>query len=193
MSEPQVTTSRIFQRLDQTASHPHARSEYIRRILWNIVAATLFRFSPPRAYRFRRWILQCFGAKLAPTAGVKNCVRIFYPWLLEMGHFTMLGPNVIVYNLGMIRIGDHSVISQDCHLCAGTHDYTQPNLPLQRPPITVGAGVWIAAGAFIGPGAVIGDNCVIGARSVVFGHIPPGMVAAGNPCKVLKPRTMNAS
>lgn len=115
-----------------------------------------------------------------------------HPWLLEMGDWSMIGPDATVYNLGQVTIGHHSVISQDVYLCAGTHDHTKPSLPLERPTIQIGSGVWIAAGAFIGPGAVIGDNSVIGARAVVIGEIPPGVVAAGNPCKVIKPREMNA-
>jgi acetyltransferase-like isoleucine patch superfamily enzyme len=104
-----------------------------------------------------------------------------YAWLI-----------VTIYNLGPVKIGDHSVISQDAYLCAGTHDYTLPTLPLLRTPITIGHGVWIAAGAFIGPGVSIGDNSVIGARSVVMKDIPADVIAAGNPCRVIKPREMKA-
>jgi putative colanic acid biosynthesis acetyltransferase WcaF len=113
-----------------------------------------------------------------------------HPWLLEVGPWSMLGPSVVVYNLGPVKIGSHTVVSQNVYLCAGSHDYKKPDLPLLRPPITIGDGVWVAAGAFICPEAVIGDNSVIGACSVVAGEIPPGVVAAGNPCRVIKPRPM---
>lgn len=96
-----------------------------------------------------------------------------------------------LYNLGPVTIGCHSVICQGTYVCAGTHDYTRADLPLLRPPIHIGSGVWIAAQAFIGPGVTVGDNSVIGARSVVTGDIPPGVVAAGNPAQIRKPRTMN--
>jgi putative colanic acid biosynthesis acetyltransferase WcaF len=75
-------------------------------------------------------------------------------------------------------------------VCAGTHDYTRATLPLQRPPITIGDGVWVAAGAFIGPGVTVGDNCVIAARAVVAKDVPAGVVAGGNPCRVIKQRPM---
>lgn len=189
MSEPRAG---IFQTLDKTASYPYTRKEYLRRLLWNFVQATLFRWSWPHGFRWRRFLLRSFGAKIADTGGVHASVTVFHPWLLELGEWTMIGRRTVVYNLGPIKIGDHTVISQDAYLCAGTHDFTLPTLPLQRPPIDIGAGVWIAAGAFIGPGVTIGDNCVIGARAVVFKDIPAGMVAAGNPCKVIKPREMNA-
>ncbi|MEE9211386.1 MAG: hypothetical protein V3U29_01905, partial [Phycisphaeraceae bacterium] len=87
----------------------------------------------------------------------------------------------------------HSVVSQDAHLCAGTHDYTQPHLPLQRPPINIGNGVWVCADAFIGPGVTIGDNSVVAARAVVTKDVPPGVVVGGNPAQVITHRPMGST
>jgi putative colanic acid biosynthesis acetyltransferase WcaF len=184
---------RIFHTLDKTASYPYSRQEYIKRILWNIVQATLFRYSPPRAFAWRRFLLTSFGGKIGPNSGMRSSVRIFHPWLFEMGDWSMLAHGVVIYNLGPVKIGDHSVLSQDVYVCAGTHDHTKPNLPLIRPPITIGDGVWVAAQAFIGPDVTIGDNCVIGARAMVAKDVPPGVIAGGNPCRVIKPRPMDAS
>jgi len=193
-SDPQSPSSqlprRIFQTLDKTASYPYTLKDYVRRALWNIVQATIFRYSLPRAMRWRRWLLKRFGAKIGPHSGMRREVRIFHPWLFEMGDWSMLANNVVIYSLGPVRIGDHSVLSQDVYVCAGSHDYTKPNLPLQRPPITIGSGVWIAAGAFIGPGVTIGDNTVVGARAVVMKDVEAGVVVAGNPAKVIKRRLM---
>ncbi len=113
-----------------------------------------------------------------------------HPWLLTLGDHSILGDRVVVYNLGPVAIGEHTTISQDAYLCAGTHDYTQPDLPLVRSAITIGSGVWVCAGAFIGPGVTIGDNSVVGARSVVMKDVPPGVVVGGNPARVIKPRAM---
>ena len=55
--------------------------------------------------------------------------------------------------------------------------------------ITVGNNVWIGAGTTVLPGVTIGDNAVIGAGSVVNRDIPSGVVAAGNPCRVIRPIT----
>jgi putative colanic acid biosynthesis acetyltransferase WcaF len=64
-----------------------------------------------------------------------------------------------------------------------------PTLPLLREPITIGDGVWIAAGAFIGPGVTVGNNSVVGARAVVMKNVEEDVVVAGNPARVIKPRT----
>lgn len=180
-----------FQQLDRTTGYPYTTHEYIRRYLWRLVWLLLVRPSPPRAYGWRRFWLRCFGAKLAPTCRTRPNTRVFHPWLLTMGEHASLADDVNVYNLGPITIGDHTTISQGVHLCAGTHDYTRPDLPLLRPPINIGAGVWICADAFIGPGVTIGDNTVVGARAVVTRDLPPNIVAAGNPARVIKPREMN--
>jgi putative colanic acid biosynthesis acetyltransferase WcaF len=183
---------RIFHTLDKTANYPYARKDYVRRVLWNVVQATLFRRSPPRAFAWRRFLIRAFGGKIGDNSGMRSSVRVFHPWLFEMGDWSMLAHGVVIYNLGPVKIGDHSVLSQNVYVCAGTHDHTLPNLPLIRPPITIGSGVWVAAAAFIGPNVTIGDNSVIGACAVVTKDVPPGVIAAGNPCRVIKPRQMRS-
>lgn len=177
-----------FQRLDRVAAFPYSRGEYLRRFAWHIVQATLIRFSPGRAMGWRRFWLRAFGASVGKSSGIRPTTRIVHPWLLTLGDFAMLGDNVTVYNLGRVTLGEHSVVSQNTHLCAGTHDYTKPELPLIRSTITIGRGVWVCADAFIGPGVSIGDNAVVGARSVVTRDVEPGVVVAGNPAKVIKQR-----
>jgi putative colanic acid biosynthesis acetyltransferase WcaF len=66
-------------------------------------------------------------------------------------------------------------------------------LPLLKPPIKVGSGVWIAREAFIGPGVTVHDNAVVGARAVVMKDVPPATVVAGNPAQVVKERAMKDS
>lgn len=53
-------------------------------------------------------------------------------------------------------------------------------------PVTIGNHVWITSNVTILPGVTIGDNTIIGAGSVVTHDIPSGVLAAGNPCKVIR-------
>lgn len=53
-------------------------------------------------------------------------------------------------------------------------------------PITVGDSVWIGANVSVLPGVKIGSNTIIGAGSVVNKDIPDGVIAVGNPCKVIR-------
>ena len=181
-----------FQRLDRCDAYPYTAGEYARRLAWQWAQRWMVRPSPSRAHRWRRFWLKRFGARLGVASTAKPTTRVMHPWLLTMGDYSIIADRVTVYNLGPVTIGDHTVISQDAYLCAGTHDYTRPSLPLQRTPITIGNGVWICAGAFICPGVTIADNAVIGARSVVTQDVPPAVVVAGNPARVIKDRPMTA-
>src|SRR5947199_10851372 len=122
-----------------------------------------------------------FGAAFGPNTYHRRGARVWLPCLLEMCEWSTLADGVVIYNLGPVSIGSHTVLSQDVYVCAGTHDYTLPTLPLQRTPVRIGSGVWIAAQAFIGPGVTIGDNSVVGARAVVTRDVPPATVVAGHP------------
>jgi putative colanic acid biosynthesis acetyltransferase WcaF len=177
-----------YQRLDKTARAPYPKSEYAKRILWELVQATLFRWSPKRANRWRTRLLRMFGASMHATAVVRRTARVQHPWLLTMGPHSTIAEEVLVYNLGPIRIGEHTVVSQRTHLCAGTHDYHREDLPLLRSFITIGRGVWVCADSFVGPDVTIGDNALVGARSVVMRDVPPAMIVAGNPARAVRAR-----
>jgi putative colanic acid biosynthesis acetyltransferase WcaF len=115
------------------------------------------------------------------------------PWELKVGDWVAIGDRVELYNFCEIEIGAMAVISQDCYLCTGTHDYTDPTMPLICRPILIEPESWTAAGVFIGPGVTIGRGAVIGARSVVVKDVKAWTVAAGNPCRDIKPRTLRGT
>lgn len=169
---------------------PYPRSEVARRILWSAVQASLFRWSPRACHRFRVWLLGVFGARIdrPSTVRIFPTVQVTFPWKLTVQAHAMIGPYVRLYNLAPIMIGRGAQLSQYCHLCAGTHDYTLWAMPLVAKPIELGTNVWLGTEVFVGPGVRIGDLCVIGARSVVVKDQPERMVCAGHPCRPLKPR-----
>lgn len=180
----------IFQQLDRTASRPYTGREYLARLLWRCVQCVLIRPSPARAFGWRRFWLRTFGATMAPHSGTRPTTRVMHPWLLEVGDWSILGEHVQVYNLGQVKLGEHTVVSHGVHLCAGTHDYTQANLPLVRSTITLGSGVWVCTEAFIGPGVTVGDNAIVAARAVVVGDVEPATIVGGNPARFIKPRPL---
>lgn len=183
----------MFQRLDTTARFPYTPGEYARKFLWEWVQRTMIRWSFRRAEGWRRFWLRLFGAHISRTCKIKPTTIIRHPWLLTMGDYSVLAEDVEVYNLGPVEVGDHSVVSHQAYLCAGTHDYTRPDLPLLRPPIRIGRGVWVCTKAFIGPGVTVGDNSIVGAAAVVMRDVPPGVIVQGNPAAVVKPRPMGGA
>ena len=90
-------------------------------------------------------------------------VRIEIPWNLDVGDWSAIGFDALIYNLGPVRLGQRVTVSQRSHLCAGTHDFRDPAMPLQKPPITVHDDAWICADAFIGPGVEVRCGAVVGA------------------------------
>ena len=169
---------------------PIPRREVLLRWVWSLVQATLFRWSPRPLHGFRARLLRVFGADI-PRPGqvvVFPTARIIYPWRLTLAPRSMIGRNVTVYNLGHITLMRGANVSQNCHLCAGTHNFTRWEMPLVTGPITIGENAWLGADVFVGPGVSVGELCVVGARSVVVKDLPPRMVCVGHPCRPLKPR-----
>lgn len=97
--------------------------------------------------------------------------------------------NLTMVDDGNIYIGDYVLIGPNVTIATAGHPI-QPDLRRKglqyNADVRIGNNVWIGAGALILPGVTIGDDTVIGAGSVVTGDIPSGVVAVGNPCKVMR-------
>ena len=106
------------------------------------------------------------GSNIYANAGLK----LVDDTHIYIGDYTMLGPNVVLATAG------HPI---DPELRSRGLQY---NLPVR-----IGRNCWLGAGVIVMPGVTIGDNTVIGAGSIVTKDIPAGVVAVGNPCRVLRP------
>ncbi len=168
---------------------PYSGKEYLARLLWSL-AQPLFAWSPRPLFAWRRALLRLFGARMGQRTHVYPSTRIYLPWNLNMGDESSIGEWALVYNLGPVRIGAQATVSHRAHLCAGTHDYRDPSLPLQRLPIDIGAGAWVCADAFVGPGVMVGEGAVLAAGSVVVHSVEPWHVVGGNPAKFIKKRVL---
>ena len=176
--------------LGQNCITPTSRREVMLRWVWAFVQATVFRWSPRPFHWFRAWLLKIFGAEISSIAEVVifPTATVTYPWKLTLAPRSMIGPRVVVYNLARITLLRGANVSQNCHLCAGTHDFLKWDMPLVAKPIVIGENAWLGADVFVGPGVTIGELCVVGARSVVVKDLPPHKICAGQPCRVLRDR-----
>lgn len=159
-----------------------SRREQAGRVLWALVRPA-FALVPRPLWSVRRALLRAFGASVGANAHIYPSARITIPWNLTLGEDCSVGDRVILYALGPITIGPRTTISQGAHLCAGTHDWRDPAMPLLKPPIEIEADVWVCADAFIGPGVTVGAAAIIGARSVVTSDVLPETIVAGNPAR----------
>ena len=104
----------------------------------------------------------------------KNVYANFHLTLVDdthiyIGDYTMIGPNVVIATAG------HPILPE---LREQGYQYNAP--------VHIGRNCWLGAGVIIVPGVTVGDNTVIGAGSVVTKDIPSNVLAAGNPCRVLR-------
>ena len=174
--------------LGQNCTTPYPRSAVLGRWLWLFVQSTLFRWSPRPFHGFRAWLLACFGADISGPVVIFPTAKIVFPKNLSLAPRSMVGPHVNLYNLARIRLEYGANLSQHCHLCAGTHDFTRLDMPLVTAPITIGRNAWLGADVFVGPGVTVGELCVVGARSVVVKDLPARKICVGSPCRPVKDR-----
>lgn len=107
---------------------------------------------------------------------------------IRLGRKCFFNFNCVVLDVAAVTLGDHVLVGPAVQIYAATHPL-DPALRRQQEfgrPVTIGSDVWIGGGAIICPGVTIGPRAVIGAGSVVTRDIPAGVLAAGNPCRVIR-------
>ncbi len=108
---------------------------------------------------------------------------------IRIGSKFFMNYDCVILDVCEVRIGDSVFLGPGVHIYAATHPVDAAlrcSGPELGAPVTIGNRVWIGGGSIICPGVTIGDDSVIGAGSVVVRDIPAGVVAAGNPCRVVR-------
>ena len=112
-----------------------------------------------------------------------------YGTYISIGARCFLNYDAVLLDCAPITIGDDVSIGPRTQLLTAHHPIADHDARRQgwelASPITIGNNVWLAAGVIVCPGVTIGDNSVVGAGAVVTKDVPPHVVAAGNPCRVL--------
>ena len=108
---------------------------------------------------------------------------------IHVGSRVFVNTNCVVLDTARIEIGDDVQIGPGVHLYAATH----PLDPAVRrdglemaAPVTVSPGVWLGGATVVCPGVTIGAGTTVGAGSVVVDDLPAGVLAVGNPCRVVR-------
>ena len=181
-----------YQRLDKfkLPKNFRGRPAWVAQLWW-LVQDTLFRWSPQFMYGWRRWLLRLFGAEIGENVLIRPTVRVTYPWKVRIGDYSWIGDDVVLYSLGEIEIGEHTVISQKSYICTGSHDFTKPSFDIYALPIRIGNQVWVATDVYLAPGINIGAGSVVGARSTVLHDLPAGKICYGSPAKPVRDRIVN--
>jgi len=167
---------------------PWSMSDRALRVLWEFCWFLFCVWTPKPANPWRLFWLGVFDAKIHGTPFVHQRARIIIPWKVTLHDRACVGDRANLYSLGEIELGPRCTVAQEAYLCSGTHDFTQAACPLVVAKINVSEEAFVGARAFVMPGVTIGARAIIGACSLVTHDVPADVIAAGNPCKVLRVR-----
>ena len=151
----------------------------------------VFRFNNMEPDKFEEkiaMIKEIFG-KTGETIFVEAPFHCDYGYNIEVGENFFANYNLTILDVGKVKIGANAQIASNVSIYTAGH----PVHPESRNtgyeygiPITIGDNVWIGGSVTILPGVTIGSNVVIGAGSVVTKDLPDNVIAAGNPCRVIR-------
>lgn len=134
-------------------------------------------------------ILQQLIGRLGKDPVIEQPFYCDYGYNIEIGDYFYSNVNLVILDCAKVRFGDHVFIGPNCGFYSAGHplDKERRSQGLEfAHPISVGSNVWFGAQVAVLPGVTIGDDSVIGAGSVVSKDIPPGVLALGNPCRVIR-------
>jgi maltose O-acetyltransferase len=134
-------------------------------------------------------ILRELCADVGEGAFVQPPLYCDYGWNISIGARTFVNYGLVALDVTTISIGERCQIGPGVQLLAATHP-VDPELRRSgaenAAPISIGPNVWLGGATVVCPGVTIGESTTIGAGSVVTKDIPGGVVAAGNPCRVIR-------
>jgi len=149
------------------------------------------RMLPSQVRERRDFLARIFG-KIGKECNILPPFKCDYGFHIEVGENFFANYNFIVLDGNYVRIGDNVWIAPNVGIYAAGHpfDVEERIGGLEYAfPVMIGDNVWIGGGVSIIGGVTIGKNTVVAAGSVVIRDLPEGVLAAGNPCRVVRKLT----
>ena len=112
-----------------------------------------------------------------------------YGYNIKLGEKVFFNFNCVVLDVAPVTIGSRTLFGPNVQVYTASHpiDFKERASGLEfAKPIFIGEDVWIGGSSIICPGVSIGDRSIIGAGSVVTKDIPADVIAAGNPCRIIR-------
>jgi maltose O-acetyltransferase len=135
-------------------------------------------------------LLQRILGKMGSGSWIEPPFYCDYGYNIAVGKDFYMNFDCVILDVASVIIGDNVMCGPKVQLLTATHslDAQERNFSGTElgKAITIGNRVRLGAGVIVCPGVTIGDEAVIGSGSVVTRNIPPGVFAAGNPCRVIK-------
>ncbi len=140
----------------------------------------------------RQEILTALFREVGQRVWIEPDFRCEFGKNIVVGNDVYINFGCVILDCGLVTIGSNTLIGPNVGIFTGNHTLDAEERALGGlipKPVTIGKRVWICGNTTIVPGVTIGDDTVIGAGSVVTRDIPQGVIAAGNPCRVLRKLT----
>ena len=136
----------------------------------------------------RRGILGALFGRGGDSVWMQPPFYCDYGTNIELGERVFFNFNCVVLDVCRVSIGDFTLFGPAVQIYTAMHPLNADQRRREEfgKPVEIGADVWIGGGAVILPGVRIGSRAVIGAGSVVTRDIPEGVLAVGNPCRVVR-------
>tara|TARA_B100002052_G_C15563896_1_gene454759 strand:+ start:95 stop:610 length:516 start_codon:yes stop_codon:yes gene_type:complete len=148
-----------------------------------------FNLSIKLRYSVYKYLMKSIGKQ----CNILDCVVINQPEKVSLGERVSIHQFCYFDSQGDIEIGNNVAIGNHVKLLTSDHIFNNKkdlikDQGVETKKIIIKDNVWIGAGVTILKGVVVGENSIIGAQSLVNKNVPPNVIAAGVPCKVIKER-----
>ena len=137
----------------------------------------------------RRGLLLELLGELGEGSEIRPPLRCDYGSRIRVGARTFVNYGLVALDVASIEIGDDVQIGPNVQLLTPTHPIDPDTRRAKweaAEPIVIEGNVWLGGGVIVLPGVTIGENTVVGAGTIVTKDLPPSVVAAGNPARVVR-------
>jgi len=173
--------------LPRAADFPYTPQQRYLHFLWDVFDKTAFSLIVPFSIPFRRLIGKHLFKACGQAMIAEENVRFNFGHLLELGDGVFFNRGVFLDTKGGIIIGNSVALAEDVRIF--THNHSEAShIERSYGQVLVGNYVKIYAGATIMPGVTIGSQAIVAAGAMVNQNVPPNMVVAGIPARIIRER-----
>ena len=148
-----------------------------------------FNHTPPERADERDRILRELLGTVGESVEIEPTLHCDYGVNIHLGDHFYANANCVLLDVAEIRIGNQVMLAPGVQLLTATHPVDAVERTSGRElgfPITIGNRVWLGGGVIVGPGVTIGDDVVVGSGAVVVKDLAAGVVAVGNPARIVR-------
>ena len=143
--------------------------------------------------KLRNFFYKFVLKEMGENCNICDAVTIREPGNISLGDRVSIHEYCFLGGSGEIKIGNNVAIGHGCSMISETHNFSDTDILIKNQGVTaqqivIGDNVWLGCKITVLGNITIGSGAIVGAGSVVTKGIPENVIAAGNPCKVIRVR-----